>query len=395
MADFISSTKRSPKYKSPRHKNDRIDDEVEDAPFQKPKGRNVNKSEKRDSDEDIPFDEGDEIVDLLNDIEEFEEEVYEEELDIALSKLTLSKYKKKVELIISQFFVHGDFEEITKDIIDIHCPEYSYELVKRMISMSFDKTDRERELVSKFLSNSYPEPLSSNMIGKGFERLFEIMDEIERDVPTVQDMLSKYLARAVLDEVLPPAFLSDPVIMNLGGDVVEHAKRMLSREHSGARLESCWGPGDGRPVKELKNTLDQLLAEYLISNNLSEAQACIQELNSQYFFHEIVKRAVTSALDEPFDNQLSISRLLQHLFVNGNLSTQQAVIGFNKLFFVVNDLALDTPAAPQILQAFRIRAIADGVLPADYTPPATVSVDINIDNIVNEDSLEKEIGNSV
>jgi hypothetical protein len=106
-------------------------------------------------------------------------------------------------------------------------------------------------------------------------------------------MLSKYLTRAVIDEILPPSFLSDAVICNLGkmqidddpninllflillfivlhifstyfylhigGEIVDHAKRMLSHNHSGALLEHVWGPGDGRPVEDLKVAVDQLL----------------------------------------------------------------------------------------------------------------------------------------
>ena len=85
--------------------------------------------------------------------------------------------------------------------------------------MSLDKADRERELVSKLISVCYPDILSSNMIGKGFERLFELVDEIEKDVPNARDMISSFIARCVVDEVLPPSFLVDPIICNLGGEV--------------------------------------------------------------------------------------------------------------------------------------------------------------------------------
>ena len=44
-----------------------------------------------------------------------------------------------------------------------------------------------------------------------------------------------------------------------GDPVVEKAVGLLSREHCTARLEKVWGPGDGRPVKELKDSMDQLL----------------------------------------------------------------------------------------------------------------------------------------
>jgi hypothetical protein len=58
---------------------------------------------------------------------------------------------------------------------DIGAPEYAYEFVKRLVNKSCDKGDREREHVSQLLSALYPDLLSSNMVGKGFERLFEIM----------------------------------------------------------------------------------------------------------------------------------------------------------------------------------------------------------------------------
>eukprot|EP00401_Gymnodinium_catenatum_P080485 CAMPEP_0117471224 /NCGR_PEP_ID=MMETSP0784-20121206/7622_1 /TAXON_ID=39447 /ORGANISM="" /LENGTH=140 /DNA_ID=CAMNT_0005265339 /DNA_START=134 /DNA_END=557 /DNA_ORIENTATION=- len=138
--------------------------------------------------------------------------------------------------------------------------------------MSCDKTDKERELVSQLLSELYPDILSRYMIGKGFERLFEIVDEIEKDCPSARLIISTFLARAVIDEVLSPAFLGDAVVCNLGGDVVDRAKMLLSREHAGAMLEHSWGPGDGRPVSELKGVVDEVMQEYLLSKDLEEAK---------------------------------------------------------------------------------------------------------------------------
>jgi programmed cell death protein 4 len=153
----------------------------------------------------------------------------------------------------------------------LDCPEYSYELVKRAISMSLDRSDREREQISQLLSECYPDILSTNMIGKGFERLFELVDELVKDVPSAREKLSTFLARCVVDEVLPPSFLNDVVVRNLGGEIVEHAKRMLSREHASAMLERAWGPGDGRPVPDLKVAVDLLLQEFILSGDTTEA----------------------------------------------------------------------------------------------------------------------------
>lgn len=68
-----------------------------------------------------------------------------------------------------------------------------------------------------------------------------------------------FLARAIVDEVLPPAFVSNRNNSHPGDEVLEKAVGLLSREHCTARLEKVWGPGDGRPVSELKIVIDQLL----------------------------------------------------------------------------------------------------------------------------------------
>ncbi len=57
--------------------------------------------------------------------------------------------------------------------------------------------DRERELVSKLLSEAYPNILSSSQIGKGFQRLFEIVDDIQIDAPAARQMIAAFLARCV------------------------------------------------------------------------------------------------------------------------------------------------------------------------------------------------------
>ncbi len=107
-------------------------------------------------------------------------------------------------------------------------------------------------------------------MGKGFERCFETIEDLEIDVPGASHVVASFLARAIVDgealclfnrktsltrqiaEILPPSFLVDPVVVGLGGEVVAQTKRMLSRDHQHSHIEKIWGPGDGRPVAELK-----------------------------------------------------------------------------------------------------------------------------------------------
>ena len=52
------------------------------------------------------------------------------------------------------------------------------------------------------------------------------------------------------------------------------ARRMISATHGVARMQRVWGPGDGRPVPELKEAVDMLLQEYLLSRDLAESTRC-------------------------------------------------------------------------------------------------------------------------
>jgi programmed cell death protein 4 len=286
---------------------------------------------------------------------------------VGLSKMTLTAYKTKVTPIIKEYLSSGDIDDTIANLVGIDAPEYNYEAVKRAVNMSFDASDRERERVSRLLSAGYPEIFSSNMIGKGFERLFELIDEIEKDVPSAREMLSIFLARAVVDEILPPSFLKDAVVCNLGGEIIEHAKRMLSRDHGGARLERVWGPGDGRPVEDMKVATDHLLAEYLVSGDMDEAVRCIKELNAPLFYHEVVKRGVVLVVDKNKEAQDKISALYAYLVERDLLTVGQAVKGFTRLHDLLSDLILDAPASGAVLAYMTNESIVAGVLPGDFS----------------------------
>jgi programmed cell death protein 4 len=149
--------------------------------------------------------------------------------------MPIGEFKARVADAIKEFFVSEDLDEIRRCIVELDSPLYHYELVKRAISMSLDQKEREKELISRLLSSLYPDILATDTIGKGFERLFEGSDDLALDAPSAARDIATFLARAVVDEILPPSFLSDPLVVGLGGEIVDHAKLLLSRDHMGAR----------------------------------------------------------------------------------------------------------------------------------------------------------------
>jgi programmed cell death protein 4 len=176
-------------------------------------------------------------------------------------------------------------------------------------------------------------------------------------------MVANFLARAVVDEVLPPAYLSDQNNTRPGDLVIEKAISLLSREHCTARLERVWGPGDGRPVSELKVEMDQMLQEYLLSRELDECARCVKELDSAHYMHELVKRGVKIAMEEDgkdvatqFEKSAidAMAALFGFLVKNAIVSEYQVAKGVDRLHRILDDLKLDVPAAETLLNDFEL-----------------------------------------
>jgi hypothetical protein len=71
---------------------------------------------------------------------------YDPELRSAVktASMKLPEYKKAIEKYLEEYFSSSDTDELKRCVSELACPEYSYELVKRAVSMSLDRGDRER-----------------------------------------------------------------------------------------------------------------------------------------------------------------------------------------------------------------------------------------------------------
>ena len=50
--------------------------------------------------------------------------------------------------------------------------------------------------------------ISSDQVQKGFSRTLEAVDDLVLDVPDAVEQLANFVARAVVDDILPPCLLS-------------------------------------------------------------------------------------------------------------------------------------------------------------------------------------------
>jgi programmed cell death protein 4 len=293
------------------------------------------------------------------------------------SSMNMSEFKTAVTKRIQELFVSEDVADFVASISDLKAPALNFEVVRRLMTVAIERNSRECELASRALARlSEEEILSVDDVAKGFERVFELADDLELDTPQAKDYVARFLARAVADECLPPSFLTDKYIETLGGVIVQRAKSLLSISHAAARLSRVWGAtalvqsddDDEGYVNVLKAEIKLLLTEYLSSGDIDEAVVCVKRLDAPHYHHELVKRAVVLALDGKQRQRAMMSTLIYELYTRGVLSSVQVALGFRRLAEEVADLELDTPGAAKVLQIFFDQAVKDRIIDRSDVP---------------------------
>jgi len=227
------------------------------------------------------------------------------ETDFAKDPDRIERLKKHIQEIVAEFFSSGDVEEAVRCVAEMDTPFYNHEVVKRIVSTALDHGNRERELTSQFLARAvgdgdnedYPIPRQNCELG--FIILLQRVEGLYKDVPDVLELLSSFIGRAIVDEVLAPAFLDHVTLLetDMGFAVIHHVKYMLSGPRHNDQLLNVWGANDQKSVASMKEAIRGIIREYLVSRELDEALTAIQELNVPMFHHEIIKQLVPAVAD--------------------------------------------------------------------------------------------------
>lgn len=270
--------------------------------------------------------------------------------------------------IINEFFISGDLEEAEKSINEFNAEHQHHIFVKKAIFVAMEKKAYERELVSKMLSAFYNTVLSSSKISQGFHYALDSLEDASLDIPDAKDTLAKFLARAIIDEILPPKFLRtcDKIAKTkTAKEAIVLAQGHINQSHGSERLSRIWGPGDLSSVKRLKLEARAIFAEYFVTEDLKEAEDCLRRLNAPSFHFQVVKQAVRLAL-ENFQESSKIMTVLKYFVETGLISQNQLVQGFRCCVETLNDTVLDLPGADVLLAKLMEQAKAEGWLPPSF-----------------------------
>ncbi|GMH21516.1 hypothetical protein Nepgr_023358 [Nepenthes gracilis] len=278
----------------------------------------------------------------------------------------LDAYKKAVVSIIEEYFTTGVVDVAASDLRDLGSTEYHPYFIKRLVSMAMDRHNKEKEMASVLLSALYADVIDPEQISRGFILLIESVDDLSVDIPDAVNVLALFIARAVVDDILPPAFIKK-IQKTLpesseGLRVVQIAeKSYLSAPHHAELIERRWGGSTHLTVEEVKKRITELLREYAESGDTLEACRCIRELGVPFFHHEVVKRALVLGMEIRVAEPL-ITKLLKEASEEGLISSSQMVKGFSRLEESLDDLSLDIPSAKSLFLSLVHDAISEGWL---------------------------------
>jgi hypothetical protein len=191
------------------------------------------------------------------------------------------------------------------------------------------------------------------------------VEDLCNDIPRIFEFLSGFIARAVVDECLPPAFLARAGIMpdDMGHRIIQHAQQLLAKPLASARLAQVWGPGDGRSVPALKLAVQDMVEELLEGGDVAEAARIVKELNAPHFSHEVIKQLVTRSLARGERERELCAALLTALVSSewALLTANQLAAGVGRVRERVSDLELDVPGAKVAFEDVIKRLNAKGV----------------------------------
>lgn len=121
---------------------------------------------------------------------------------------SVQAFKTAAQSAIREYFESSDIDEVAERLLELEDPGLQHILINHAVRMALDRRDREREMVSVLLSSLYPQVLSGDQLGQGFTRLLASVEDLVLDNPDAAHLISLFLGRIIVDEVLPPSFLT-------------------------------------------------------------------------------------------------------------------------------------------------------------------------------------------
>ncbi|KAH8741037.1 hypothetical protein FG386_002583 [Cryptosporidium ryanae] len=277
------------------------------------------------------------------------------------------------------------FEKPTSDDISIPSTfSFNHEFVKFVVKTSMSRNDSQRELVSSGLNLLSPSIINSVDISLGFLRILGDLDDLSLDVTNACELTTKFLSRCVVDELIPPSFITVNLILHMGGPGGTRSLKMtqefLNRKpRSILRLQTknIWNK---KIVTEEDRIFETKLTSILNSYSSElDKRECIKSLHSlniterekvvkviiNYFIEKVLENNNSVNLDDNVESKTGLS-LLEYLLSQGFFDEDVIMEGFNSSYEKMSELCFDSSQVHRIFDLFVKRAKERALLPSHW-----------------------------
>lgn len=267
---------------------------------------------------------------------------------------TIAETKEKIIEMIREYYASG----VSESIIEYAKTNkiYGSIVVRKAVELALDRDNKDKELCSRLIGelSGYCSP---ETLVEGFDDILWNSKELIIDVPEAGDIISKFLARAVVDDCLPSNYIYEAEIMqdeNIEIPILLSAFNLLKTKEAYTSLQSVWGP-QASSIDEFKQIFKSIIVELFDSKDLKNAEECLKELGCKHYMHEFVKKVVEAVMDRDEIEENIVVELLKNLQVRGIVLEDQVARGLERVEANLQQLALDVPKAAEILARLKAK----------------------------------------
>uniref|UniRef100_A0A7S0ME80 MI domain-containing protein n=1 Tax=Cryptomonas curvata TaxID=233186 RepID=A0A7S0ME80_9CRYP len=282
--------------------------------------------------------------------------------------LQVTVLKGQAKSVFAEYFVAGDLDEALRRLEELHAGRAGHVVVKALIVSAAERKSRECEMASVLLS-AMTKVYGSEHLFEGFIRLLRSVDDLALDTPAMASILTNFIARAIVDDVLPPCFFSlvpGKLVTTGRGKEIQCGVRALLELQGSSRIMNVWGSGAKQTMEELRESVRMLVDEYFVSGDVGEAVGCVRELGAPHYGHHIIKSLIYKAVESGEEQVRKSIVLVKALLAGDVLDHLQVHKGISRALLGLPDLALDVPSARPRLDSLVALAVQEGLLPDTF-----------------------------
>lgn len=270
------------------------------------------------------------------------------------SHLTVEEFTSFAKDALEEYYASQDMLLLAKSLEELNCKQYLDSFVVLAISSALDRATEEQKCISASLTLLVDKQIiSKQQLARAFEKLVQSSDETNQDTLKNPDEVYLFLECAVLDGCLDESF-------------VKRLPEKFRSSLSPAVLEANPNLSTGlEDLKKFKQSVREFLPDFFNSGSVNEVEIFLQERQQPYLHHEFVKMAVEASFARDNEQREMVSNALDRLY-GGALKPDDVQFAFARLVGAIDDIALDTPDAYDLLSKHLARAIADETLPPSF-----------------------------